>query len=226
MITVQQSASNFFDNATGQLLPQPAEFPNSLNGQTFSIENPGFTFQVEVNVTGLADGETVSFGLIQIISASVRVMGNASNGAKITLANYPMLDGDVADTLWYNQGTASAVDVGNGLATVSLGDNPSTNCDVCSGISCVNVNETFVIVLAQLLNNQYVPLAQWTWGYACAATRLPNSPWVDANGLPVTNVQTTFGVDPQQPGLNFDPQVRANQQTVTVTGCASCVCPP
>jgi len=211
MITVTNVVCNFANE-------QP-EYPSSLNGQTFSIGN-GFEFTISITVSGLAEGETVTFGLIQCITASVRKIGNAGGGDRITFPGFPQLDGDPSNFLWYTPLTAET-GVGNGDYVITLNDNPQTNCSTCIGApTCVNVYEDFKIILASLAGGAYTTMTQWGWGYNCNARKQGQpATWVN-QADPVLYFNQDAAVTVNLTQLN--PQVRANTSYVTTpnTDCA------
>ena len=187
------------------------EYPSGLNGQNFSIDG-GFRFSLTFDTTDAA--ENGRYCLIQLVTASNRVLENANYRQTSDFAHYPVLDGDVmaAANLWYSHTTVIDVAaVGN--HSIELPDDPATSpADGFYGAPTgLNVNEAFLIIFAEVRpDGSYHQIQQWSWGYSDQSTKVDNA-W------PAGNFQSDFrGAQVDVDLSQFDGSRRANNESRTV----------
>jgi hypothetical protein len=186
-----------------------ADYPSAINGQTFSI-NEGFTFTLTFRTTDQADNG--NYCLIQLVTASQRILTNATHIQTTNLNNLPCLDGDVMgpQQLWYSDLTTIEVNA-PGDHEINLEDDPQTSrVEEFIGVPTgLQVNEQFVIIFARYLGQQnYEQLQQWTWEYNDNANK--------EGGVWQGNFNHNFQDGEMVIDLNsFNGEVRANNETQT-----------
>ncbi len=187
-----------------------AEYPSSVNGQTFSIDGG---FQFKLNFTTTEETDNGDFCLIQLITASERVLENANYRQTSNFESLPVLDGDVmeAEKLWYSEGTFLEVNA-PGDHEIILPDDPQTSpADGFYGPpTALNVNEQFVIIFAKYLGgDHYEQLEKWTWSYSDNSNK-EGGTWGEGN------FYSNFGGTEMAVDLSdFDGSVRANNEVQT-----------
>ncbi len=187
-----------------------AEYPSGLNGQTFSI-NGGFQFTLTFTTSEADDNGR--YCLIQLVTASQRVLTNANYKQTSNFANLPVLDGDVMESqeLWYSNGTIIEVN-GPGNHEIILPDDPQTS--PVNGFygppTALTVDEQFVIIFARYLGDvNYEQIEKWTWGYRDDSNK-EEGVWKEGN-FNINFQQTEIEIDLKK----FNGENRANNQVQT-----------
>ncbi|GAA3629489.1 hypothetical protein [Flavivirga jejuensis] len=187
-----------------------AEYPSGLNGQTFSI-NGGFCFTL--TFTSENDADNGQYCLIQLVTASERILENDSYIQTSNFNHLPVLDGDVMEdeNLWYSNGTIIEVNA-PGDFEIILSDDPQTS--PAEGFygppNSLTVNEQFIIIFAKKLEgDNYEQLQKWTWGYNDNSNKVDGI-WNN------DNFNYNFGEIVEEIDLSdFNGSVRANNESQT-----------